>query len=385
MRRILPALLGGLVLMGGACYALLPVNLSGMGELGEPLAVPSLQERIQLPEGFSIDYYAQGIRKARFMRFMPNGDLLVSSPDEGAIFLAERDADGDGRADNVRKIMTDLDWPHGIDLFDGWLYIAEQGRVLRVRYDAAERQLSGEREVVVPDLPPGGNHRTRTLRFGPDRKMYVTIGSTCNACQEQDPRRAAMVRYEPDGSNPKLYATGLRNSVGFDWQPGTGDLYATDNGRDLLGDDLPPCELNRIVEGGFYGWPFANGNRMPDPDLGAGQDERIRTSLPPAHGFVAHTAPLGIAFYRGKLFPERYRGAAFVAQHGSWNRRTLSGYRVVMLEFAEAGIRESDFAVGFENDQGVIGRPVDLLEGADGALYLSDDYAGVVYRISYTG
>jgi len=319
------------------------------------------------------------------MRFAPNGDLLVSVPSEGAIYLLEQDADADGRADDVRPLVTGLNRPHGLDLHDGWLYIGETNRIVRVRYDPAERLVSGEREVIVADLPPDGGHWTRTLRFGPDDKLYVTIGSSCNVCVEQDPRRAAMVRYEPDGSKPKLFATGLRNAVGFDWQPGTGDLYATDNGRDLLGDDFPPCELNRIVEGGFYGWPIANGNRIPDPDQGVDQEERIRASLPPAHGFAAHTAPLGIAFYRGKAFPERYRGAAFVAQHGSWNRRELSGYRVVLLEFVDGAIRESDFAVGFENGEEVIGRPVDVVDGPDGALYVSDDYAGVVYRITHGG
>jgi glucose/arabinose dehydrogenase len=193
------------------------------------------------------------------------------------------------------------------------------------------------------------------------------------------------MRFAADGSDGEIYATGLRNAVGFDWHPETGQLWATDNGRDLLGDDFPPCEFNRVERGAFYGWPFANGNNVPDPDLGQGRGAEIARAIPPAVGFVAHTAPLGMTFYRGSAFPERYRGAAFVAQHGSWNRTTKSGYRVVLLEWVDGQIRESDFATGWELDEDVIGRPVDLVEGPDGSLYVSDDYTGAIYRIVYTG
>jgi hypothetical protein len=182
-------------------------------------------------------------------------------------------------------------------------------------------------------------------------------------------------------------ATGLRNSVGFDWQPETGDLYATDNGRDLLGDDFPPCELNRIVSGGFYGWPFANGARVPDPDFGAGREEEIAGSIPPVHEFRAHNAPLGIHFLRGEHWPPPYRHAAIVALHGSWNRTRKDGYEVVSLHWgADGAIEERRFAAGFLREDGeVIGRPVDVAEGPDGAVYVSDDYAGAIYRIARTG
>jgi cytochrome c553 len=198
-----------------------------------------------------------------------------------------------------------------------------------------------------------------------------------------------MLRYNLDGSGEELYATGLRNSVDFAWQPGTGALYATDNGRDLLGDDFPPCELNRVVRYGFYGWPFANGDRVPDPDLGAGHEADIARSIPPAHGFAAHTAPLGIAFYEPRAgapaaFPPRYNGAAFVALHGSWNRSKKSGYQVVVLQFGpDRTITEQPFATGFMLDEQVSGRPVDIAVGADGALYVSDDFTGAIYRIAY--
>ena len=234
-------------------------------------------------------------------------------------------------------------------------------------------------------LPEGG-HWTRSLRFGPDGWMYLSVGSSCNVCEEKDPRRAAILRYRPDGTGEEIYASGLRNAVGFDWRPGSGELYATDNGRDLLGDDFPPCELNRIVKGGFYGWPYTNGDRVKDPDYGDGHGDRIRASIPPVHGFRAHNAPLDIAFVRGRDVPPAYRHAALVALHGSWNRTRKDGYKVVSLHWQEnGGIEERDFAVGFEVDGNVIGRPVDVAEGPDGAFYISDDYASAVYRVASGG
>ena len=393
MRRVLLIGASALLLTVLACSFLLPERYAVNFPLrslilgSEPPPQSEFARRVRVPEGFSIEIFAEGIPNARFLRFTSAGDLLVSSPRESAIFLLARDADGDGRADEVRPLLQGLNRPHGMDFRGEWLYVAEMGAIKRVRYDAAQRTTRGELETVVADLPRGGGHRTRTLRFGPDGGMYVSVGSSCNVCIEKDARRAAILRYELDGTGEELYATGLRNAVGFDWQPETGALYATDNGRDLLGDDFPPCELNHVERGGFYGWPFANGDRVPDPEFGSGNVDRVRTSRPPAHGFIAHTAPLGITFYRGQAFPPRYRGAAFVAQHGSWNRTRKSGYRVVLLEWdaASGAFRESDFALGFELDEDVIGRPVDVLDGPDGALYISDDYAGAVYRVAYGG
>jgi glucose/arabinose dehydrogenase len=344
-----------------------------------------LRRRITVPEGFSISLYASGIPNARMLRFAPNGDLLVSSPRSGRVVLLERDANGDGRADAVRPLLENLDRPHGLDFREGWLYVAEGTSVGRVRYDAARSSTQPTLERVVTGLADGGNHWTRSIRFGPDGAMYVSVGSSCNVCIEEDQRRAAMLRFQPDGGDGEIFASGLRNSVGFDWQPGTNDLYATDNGRDLLGDDVPPCELNRVVEGGFYGWPFAYGDRVPDPDFGAGREGEIAASIPPAHPFRAHNAPLGITFVRDPSAPASLRGAALVALHGSWNRRAKDGYKVVSLHWgADGRIEERDFATGFLQDDDVIGRPVDVAEGPDGAFYVSDDYAGAVYRIART-
>src|SRR5262245_24360665 len=340
--------------------------------------------RIRVAPGFSVGLFADQLPSVRFLRPLPGGALLASTPREGKVWLLAPDRDGDGRSDAVLPLLQGLKQPHGMDLFEGFLYVAEGDGVGRVAIDLETGDLKGKYARVVDDLPSGGNHWSRTVRFGPDGWMYVTVGSSCNVCIESDPRRAAMLRFRPDGSEPQTFATGLRNSAGFDWQPGTNALYATDNGRDLLGDDFPPCELNRVELGGFYGWPIANGDRVPDPDFGAGQEERIGKSIPPVHGFGAHTAPLGIVFMRNPDLPEEWRGVALVALHGSWNRTHKSGYKVVSLHWgADGSIAERDFLVGFEKDENVIGRPVDVAEAADGTLYVSDDYASSVYWVKY--
>ncbi len=389
MVRILIA--AALVIVGGfgAC-ALIPERYAVNAPLGNLLfgsgrGTPPQQEvssRMRALEGFSISIWADELPNARFLRFTPDGDLLVSQPRSSRIALLERDADGDGLSDGRRTLLEGLNQPHGIDLWDGWLYVGETDAVARIRFDPATRSVSGDLERVVTGLPAGGNHWTRTVRFGPDGWLYVSIGSSCNVCLEEDERRAAILRFRPDGSEGAIHASGLRNSVGFDWQPGTDALYATDNGRDLLGDDFPPEELNRIEAGGFYGWPFANGDRVPDPDFGPGREDEIASSLAPAYGFRAHNAPLGITFVRGEA-PDGLEGAALVALHGSWNRSEKDGYKVVSLHWDDDGrIEERDFATGFLEDEDVIGRPVDVAQGPSGGFYISDDYAGVVWRVA---
>ena len=394
LKRILIGL--GLLVVGVvvSCRYLLPERFAVNAPIAHMLfgsggVTPEADEleRLKVPPGFSIGVWAEGIQPtARFLRFTETGDLLVTTPRSGGVVLLERDSDGDGRSDGQRVLLDGLNRPHGVELRDGWLYLGESDAIARVRFDAAKREVLGPVERIVTGLPGGGNHSMKTLRFGPDGWLYMHVGSSCNVCEEEDERRATIMRFRLDGSDGdgEIYATGLRNSVGFDWQPGTGDLYATDNGRDLLGDDFPPCELNRIVKDGFYGWPIANGDRVPDPDFGAGQEERIAASIPPAHPFRAHNAPLGLTFVRGKGVPLAYQGAAVVALHGSWNRREKDGYKVVSLHFRENGlIEERDFATGFELDDDVIGRPADVAEGPDGAFYVSDDYAAVIWRIAY--
>jgi glucose/arabinose dehydrogenase len=236
----------------------------------------------------------------------------------------------------------------------------------------------------VSGLPDGG-HSTRTILFGGDGKMYVSIGSSCNVCREKDPRRAAIVRYNRDGGGEEIFATGLRNSVGITWHPATKELWGTDNGRDLLGDDSPPDEINIIREGKNYGWPNCYADRVVDREFGTA--EICQKSEAPAVKLQAHSAPLGLAFYTGKQFPREYQGDLFVALHGSWNRSKKTGYKVVRVKIENGRPGQvEDFITGWltENET-VWGRPVDLIVGKDGALYLSDDAGGVVYRISYHG
>lgn len=384
---LIPTLVG--VAAFGACRLLLPeryaVNApmlnSALGWMIDPPSAETVERRIRVAEGFGVETWAR-VPRARFLRPTSAGDLLVSAPRDGRIVLVEADRDGDGRPDGQRDLMTGLDRPHGLDLHEGWLYVGEGSGVFRVRYDAERGEVSGDRQVVAADLPEGGNHWTRTVGIGPDGALYVSVGSSCNVCFEEDERRAAMLRFPRAGGSGEIYARGLRNAVGFAWHPATGALYATDNGRDLLGDGIPPCELNRIVEGGDYGWPVAYGQRVIDPDLGAGHEARVAASIPPAHAFGAHNAPLGITFLSAET-PGHYRHAALVALHGSWNRTAKDGYKVVSLHWqADGTIVERDFLWGFLLDEDVIGRPVDVAQGADGAIYVSDDYTGVIYRVT---
>jgi glucose/arabinose dehydrogenase len=378
-------LVGALGLAVGVGCALLPeryalnvpiANLLWGGGIDAP-SEDVIRRRLQVPEGFSVQLWAADVPNARMLRVTEAGDLLVSQPRRGQVTLLERDG---GR----RVLLQDLDRPHGLALHDGWLYVAESGAIGRIRFDAATRATEGAFERIVTGLPAGGNHWTRTIGIGPDGALYVSIGSSCNVCLEKDPRRAAIVRYRLDGSGEEIVATGIRNAVGFDWHPETKVLWATDNGRDLLGDDFPPCELNAIQPGGFYGWPYANGDRVPDPDYGAGEAARIAASIPPAHRFRAHNAPLGMTFLRGEQLPASYRHAALAALHGSWNRTRKDGYKVVSLHWRDDGtIEERDFLWGFLADEDVIGRPVDVAEGPDGAVYVSDDYAGAIWRVAY--
>ena len=348
----------------------------------EPPTAATVAERLQAPAGMRVQLYSNEVPLARVMLFTPEGDLIVSRTRAGVVSLLERDRDGDGAADGHRVLFGELDGPHGLALHDGWLYVAERTTIRRVRFDAATGTTSGALEPVLTGLGTDGFHQTKTIGFGPDGWLYLSQGSSCNACIEADPRRATMMRLRPDGSGAEIYATGLRNSVGFDWAPWEGTLYATDNGRDLLGDDFPPDELNRIEQGRFYGWPYINGFGVADPDFG-GQYAGDPVPTNPVHGFRPHNAPLGIHFVREAKLPAGHERTALVALHGSWNRSVPDGYKVVALRWLDDGtIEESDFLTGFLNEDGIIGRPAFVTEGPDGAIYVSDDYAGVVYRAS---
>ena len=357
-----------------------PFNPAGINSPDEQ----QLVDRISLPEGFQLNIFADDLPGARMLEITDRGDLLVSQPAAGRVVLLMRDDDADGRSDGRVDLISGLDRPHGLDTHDSRLYVAEADAIGTIRFDSHARTTAGSYRHIVTGLPRGGNHWSRSVKIGPDKGIYVSVGSSCNVCIESDSRRGALLRFNRDGSGNEIFASGLRNTVGFDWRPDTGLLYGVDNGRDLLGDDFPPCELNVIEQGMFYGWPFANGDKVPDPDLGEGREMEIRESVAPVHGFAAHAAPLGMSFVQSNRLPEGYRSALLVALHGSWNRSERQGYEVVSLHFQEDGsILERKFASGFEIDEDVIGRPVDVAEGSSGEIYISDDYSGRVYRVIY--
>lgn len=365
---------------------LIPVIISGCVTASDPLGAQELREKIRLPKGFRIAVFAKGLRrKARFMAFDAKGNLYVTLARSGRVAVLP-DRNKDGRADSVIPFATGLRSPHGIDIRDGWVYIGETGGVVRLK-DLDGDLRADLKERVVRGLPTGG-HWTRTVRFGPDGRLYVSVGSSCNVCVETDPRRAAVVRYAPDGREEEVFAAGLRNSVGITWRPGAGEggtneMWAVDNGRDWLGDNLPPEEINIVRPGRHYGWPYCYGNRVPDAKYGR-KDFCARKTEPPVFKMQAHSAPLGLAFYTGKMFPADYRGDLFIAFHGSWNRTVPTGYKVVRVRIRDgkpAGIE--DFASGWLDGFKVHGRPTDVIVGPDGALFVSDDGTDRIYRISY--
>lgn len=373
---VVALLIGGLFLFGptvntpagGLLAAVFPF-------LETPVATRESTRSLEVADGYSLSLLAN-IPGARVIRVTTAGDLLVSSPSTNQIYFVDH-VDG-----SVDILLANLDGPHGLEIHDGYLYVGEDGRISRIAFDG--KRVAGELATFAGNLPTGGGHWKKTIRLGPDGDLYLAIGSTCNVCIEEDQRRAALWRYDLATGGESLYATGLRNAAGFAWD-GTGRLFATDNGRDLLGDDLPPCELNEVVEGGFYGWPFAYGDRIADPDLGAGREDVIAASIGPVFEFRAHNAPLGIEFLRSSAHPADYRSAALVALHGSWNRSQKDGYKVVSLHRQGDGFESRDFLSGFLVDDDVSGRPAELAEAADGTIYVADDYANAIYKIVPSG
>jgi glucose/arabinose dehydrogenase len=293
------------------------------------------------------------------------------------------DRDGDGRGDQVFTLARGLDMPNGVAFRQGALYVAEASRV--VRYDGIEERLASPPAPVpvISDLPTERHHGWKFIAFGPDDLLYVPVGAPCNACQSSDPRFASILRFHPDGTPAEAMARGVRNTVGFDWEPGTGALWFTDNGRDLMGDDMPPDELNTAtVPGGHYGFPHCHAGTIPDPVYARGRD--CRAFEAPALLLGPHVAAIGMRFYRGTMFPPEYRGQIFIAEHGSWNRSRKSGYRVAVVKMADGRATSYEpFAQGWLQGEQAWGRPADVQELPDGSLVVSDDQAGALYRITY--
>ena len=340
-------------------------------------------DKISLPPGFKISVYAGDVPGARSMTLSPNGTLFVGTRTLGAVY-ALVDRDRDNAAEEVITLARGLNMPNGVAFRDGALYVAEVNRVLR--YDNIEAALNDPpKPVVVNDtFPTDRHHGWKFIRFGPDGKLYVPVGAPCNICEPVEGRYGGIFRMEPDGTGLEQFALGVRNSVGFDWHPATEELWFTDNGRDWMGDDMPPDELNHAPRKGLhFGFPYCHGRSVPDPEFG--KSRRCGAFTPPARELGPHVASLGMRFYTGEMFPEKYRGQIFIAEHGSWNRTTPIGYRVTLVRL-EGGraVAYEVFAEGWLQGGRAWGRPVDLLVMPDGALLVSDDHAGAIYRISYT-
>ena len=340
----------------------------------------AVKRELKALPGLSVSVFASGLGDARFMAESSDGVLFVSIPSDGTI-LALPDRDKDGVADEVIVYARGLKRPHGLAFRDGELLVAEAGSVAALR-DNDNDLKADSKKVITSDVPSGGGHWTRSIAVGPDKAIYLSAGSSCNACVEKDRRRAAVMRFAD--SEAGLFATGLRNTVGIEFHPKTGKLWGVDNGRDMLGDDMPPEEVNLIEKGADYGWPYCYGNRVPDPERGS--RERCQNTRAPEVEMQAHSAPLGIAFGYGLQFPKMIKDSLLIAFHGSWNRSVPTGYKVVAVPFNDKGepaARPFDVITGWHDGRRAWGRPVDILVGRDGAMYVSDDEAGAVYRVTF--
>lgn len=338
--------------------------------------------QIKLPPGFRISIYADNIPNARSMELSESGILFVSTRTAGNVY-ALIDNNNDFKVDEVITIASGLDMPNGVALKDGDLYVAEVSRV--IKFPQIEKNLRNNPTYIVvrDDFPTARSHGWKFIKFGPDGKLYVPVGAPCNICLSEDQRFASIMRMNPDGSELEIFAHGVRNTVGFDWHPITNELWFTDNGRDMLGDDIPPDELNHApVKGLHFGYPFLHGKNILDPEFGSQADTSLYTK--PAQELGPHVAALGMEFYTGQMFPEEYRNQIFIAEHGSWNRSKKIGYRVSLVRLKGNNVVSYEpFAEGWLKGETVSGRMVDIEQMPDGSLLVSDDFANVIYRITY--
>ncbi len=338
---------------------------------------------IRMPPGFKIDLYADNVPEARSMALSPSGTLFVGTRKSGRVY-AVLDQNGDRRADRVVTIAEGLTMPNGVALWEGDLYVAEISRILR--YPRIEESLEKPpaAEVVFDRYPKERSHGWKFIRFGPDGRLYVPVGAPCNICQPEDPIFATITRINRDGSQLEIVARGVRNTVGFDWHPATGMLWFTENGRDWMGDDQPPDELNYAPEPGMhFGFPLCHGVSTADPEFGSPGDCDRYTS--PAITLGPHVAALGMRFYTGRMFPIAYQDQIFIAEHGSWNRSSKTGYRVSLIRLqGDRAVSYEPFAQGWLLGDMAWGRPVDVEVMQDGSLLVSDDKVGAIYRIYYT-
>lgn len=354
----------------------------------EPLPLPqdvdtdSELSFLKVPEGFAVTHYAQEVPGARSLAVGDSGVVYVGSRPQGTVYALE-DADSDGRADNRYVVASKLNNPNGVAYHDGSLYVAEISRIIVFRDIDSTYKNNPVYDVVYDQMPKDTHHGWRYIRIGPDNKLYIGIGAPCNVCAVEDPF-ASISRVNLDGTGFEVVQRGIRNTVGFDWNPSDGSLWFTDNGRDQMGDDTPPDELNRSTDTPqYYGFPFCHGNGIQDPQFNGGKNCDIYTD--PIAVLGPHVAALGIRFYRGEQFPPEYQKKVIIAEHGSWNRSTPIGYRLMTVDVnGESAGAYTEFVTGWLEDDTAKGRPVDILELSDGSVLVSDDLRGAVYRISYS-
>jgi len=358
------------------------------------LEIDSFLEKIVLPEGFEIKIYADDVENARSMAISPSGTIFVGNRNKDNVF-ALKDTDGDNVIDKKYLITNKLkNMPNGVAFHDGDLYVAEVNKIWK--FENIEENLSyldkfgeylEEPILISDDFPSDRHHGWKYISFGPDGKLYVPVGAPCNICESRDEIYASITRMNPDGSNKEIYVKGVRNTVGFTWHPETKQLWFTDNGRDMLGDNIPPCELNKVTEKDqHFGYPYCHGSDIGDPEFGG--EYSCSDFVMPVQNLDPHVAPLGLKFYTGKMFPDEYKGDIFIAEHGSWNRSKKIGYRISRVKI------ENNKSVGYETfiygwlddeEQEAWGRPVDILILEDGSMLISDDKANAIYRVTYTG
>ena len=358
------------------------------------LEIDSFLEKIVLPEGFEIKIYADDVENARSMAISPSGTIFVGNRNKDNVF-ALKDTDGDNVIDKKYLITNKLkNMPNGVAFHDGDLYVAEVNKIWK--FENIEENLSHldkfdeyleEPILISDDFPSDRHHGWKYISFGPDGKLYVPVGAPCNICESRDEIYASITRMNPDGSNKEIYVKGVRNTVGFTWHPETKQLWFTDNGRDMLGDNIPPCELNKVTERDqHFGYPYCHGGDIGDPEFGG--EYSCSDFVMPVQNLGPHVAPLGLKFYTGKMFPDEYKGDIFIAEHGSWNRSKKIGYRISRVKI------ENNKSVGYETfiygwlddeEQEAWGRPVDILILEDGSMLISDDKANAIYRVTYTG
>jgi glucose/arabinose dehydrogenase len=342
--------------------------------------------RLKVPSGFKVNKFAEGLGKPRMLVTTNKGDVYTSDREAG-IVIKLRDADGDGIAED-KKIVANIKQVHGLAIFNGQMYMVAVNELYSADINA-DGTLA-QAKMLIDDLPDGGQHPNRTIGFGPDGKLYLTVGSTCNSCPESNKENATILQANADGTDRKIFAKGLRNTIGFGWHPETKEMWGMDHGIDWLGDDEQKEEVNQIRQGADYGWPFIYGegkyNPASRPEGDSTYQQYLQKTTLPSLTYQAHSAPMGMIFYTSTKFPSDYKNDAFIAMRGSWNRSSPVGYKVVRLHFENGRpVRFDDFLTGFviDNNQSHFGRLVGVTMHTDGSLLVSDDTNGVIYRVSY--